>query len=168
MRGRSLSLDSERRVEKKSNQKVTEREGGNFLFPSFLFSNSDGGQGPSACLPRGQAVSVICKHCLMRVCANVAKKKQKKNEKKKADWTHPPVPDTASCVCHGLLAHILDTPPQTFRKRRVCVRELQSHRECVNEGRGEGRPGASHSSVPPLTVANAALTSVMTSLLGGR
>lgn len=60
--------------------------------------------------------SVIRKHCLMHVCADMPKNKK--------DWTHPPVPNAASCVCHSPLVHIFDRAPQTFQEApppSVCV-----------------------------------------------
>lgn len=84
------------------------------------------------CLDSGRSSSsVICKHCLMHVCAYT----------QKTDWTHPPVPDAAPHVCHGLLAQILDRTPQTFRKCScmcacfVCVWERQRKRHRRETGR---------------------------------
>lgn len=82
-----------------------------FLFFS-LFSNL-GSLARANCLVSGRSSSsVICKHCLMHVCADT----------QKTDWTHPPVPDTAPCVCHGLLAQILDrTPRRLSGSAGVCT-----------------------------------------------
>lgn len=136
---------------RKSNQKVTTRSGE--LSSLCLFSNSDAGQGQSVYLPRGQTFSVTRNH-VSCMCAQTQ---------------HPPVPNSACCACHSLLAHIPDRAAHTFRKHRrvsVCVSIKVSVCVSMRDEEGGGRPSRSHSSVPLLTVANAVLTSVMTPLLG--
>lgn len=125
----SKSLNSEWRLlkfrikrERKNQQSVESWELSSFFLFFFLFSNLRS-LARANCLVSGRSSSsVICKHCLMHVCADT----------QKTDWTHPPVPDTAPCVCHGLLAQILDRTPRrlsgsagvcTCVSASVCVRD---------------------------------------------